>query len=85
MVNAIIFNLLTHEYLHTLGKFSERKVRQLVYDITKKCFGADHIATKIAERSPWALLKGIPLKAPDAPKRVMEIVKDFEEADRYIV
>jgi len=85
VVNALIYNLLLHEYLHALGKFSELKVRQLVYQIAKKCFGENHSATVIAKRSPWALLKGIPLETVNPPKRVMEIVKDFEKADKYIV
>jgi len=85
VVNALIYNLLLHEYLHALGLVSEIRVRQLVYEIAGKCFGEDHIATLIAKKSPWALLKGIPLKAVNAPRRVMEIVKDFEKADKYIV
>jgi hypothetical protein len=85
VVNALIYNLLLHEYLHALGEISELKVRQLVYEITRKCFGEDHTATLIAKKSPWALLKGIPLKAVDPPKRVMEIVKDFEKTDKYVV
>jgi len=84
-VNALIYNLLLHEYLHALGEISELKVRQLVYKIAEECFGASHIAALIAKKSPWALLKEIPLKTVNAPKRVMEIVKDFEKADRYIV
>jgi len=31
------------------------------------------------------LLKGIPLDAVNVPKRVMEIVKDFEQSGKYIV
>jgi len=85
VVNALIYNLLLHEYLHALGEISELKVRQLVYKISEECFGKNHIAALIAKKSPWALLKGIPLRAVDAPKRVMEIVKDFEKADKYIV
>ena len=85
VVNALIYNLLLHEYLHALGQFSEIKVRQMVYEIAEKCFGDNHIATLIAKKSPWILLKGIPLKTVNAPKRVMEIVKDFEKADKYIV
>jgi len=46
---------------------------------------AKYIVTDIAKKSPWTLLKGIPLKAVNAPKRVMEIVKDFEKTDKYIV
>jgi len=85
MVNALIYNLLLHEYLHALGEYSEAEVRRMVYEIAQKCFGQDHVVTTIALKSPWALLKGIPLEAVNAPKRVMQIVKDFEKADKYIV
>jgi len=85
VVNALIYNLLLHEYLHALGKFSEFEVRRLVYEIAKKCFGDDYVVALIAKRSPWALLKSIPLEAVNTPKQVMEIVKDFEKADKYIV
>ena len=85
VVNALIYNLLLHEYLHALGQFSEAKVRRLVYEIARKCFGETHIATLIAKKSPWILLKDIPLEKVDAPKRIMEIVKDFEKTDKYIV
>jgi hypothetical protein len=85
VVNALVYNLLLHEYLHALGTYSEVEVRPLVYEVAKKCFGEDYVATVIAKKSPWALLKGIPLEAINAPKRVMEIVKDFEKTDKYIV
>ncbi len=85
VVNALIYNLLLHEYLHALGLVSEIGVRQLVYKIAEECFGENHIAALIAKKSPWALLKGIPLRAVNAPKHVMEIVRDFEKADKYIV
>jgi hypothetical protein len=57
----------------------------LVYEVAKKCFGEDHIASVIAKKSPWALLRGIPLEGINVPKRVMKIVKDFEKTDKYIV
>ena len=85
VVNALIYNLLLHEYLHALGKYSEMEVRGMVYAIAQKCFGEDYVVTDIAKKSPWILLKGIPLEAVNAPKRVMEIVKDFEKTDKYIV
>ena len=68
-----------------LGEYSEFDVRGMVYAIAQKCFGEDYVATDIAKKSPWVLLKGIPLEAVNAPKRVMEIVKDFEKTDKYIV
>jgi hypothetical protein len=85
VVNALIYNLLLHEYLHALGEYSEVDVRQLVYEIARKCFGGEHIVTVVAKKSPWSLLQGIPLGAVNGPKRVMEIVKGFEKADRYVV
>ncbi|MGB9741088.1 MAG: hypothetical protein ACP5IM_03555 [Candidatus Bathyarchaeia archaeon] len=85
VVNALIYNLLLHEYLHALGAYSEFEVRQLVYEVARRCFGEEYVATVIAKRSPWALLRDIPLEAIKLPKKVMEIVKDFEKTDRYII
>jgi hypothetical protein len=84
-VNALVYNLLLHEYLHALGDLSESGVRREVVEVAKKCFGERHIATVVAQKSPWVLLKDIPLGPFNAPKRVMEIVKDFEKTGKYIV
>ncbi|MDH5389805.1 MAG: hypothetical protein OEX10_01440 [Candidatus Bathyarchaeota archaeon] len=85
-VNAFVYSLLVHEYLHALGYVSETEVRSLVYKISKECFGEDHIVTKLAEETPWMLLKGVPLRVIEAPKSAMEIVKDFEKPnEKYIV
>lgn len=85
MINGLVYNLLLHEYLHALGEVSESKVRGLVVQVCRKCFGEDYVATEVALKSPWSLLKGIPLKNVNVPKRVMKIVKDFEKSDEYIV
>lgn len=85
VVNALVYNLLLHEYLHALGEVSEAGVRGLVIEVCRKSFGQDYVATHLAVKSPWALLKGIPLDSVNLPKRVMEIVKDFEKPDKYIV
>ena len=84
-VNAFTYNLLLHEYLHALGELSEGEVRRMVVQVAKKCFGEQHIATVLACKSPWVLLKDIPLGPFNAPKRVIEIVKDFEKTGKYIV
>ena len=84
-VNALTYNLLLHEYLHALGDLSEAGVRKEVVLIAEKCFGKEHIATVVARKSPWVLLKDIPLGPFMAPKRVMEIVKNFEKTGKYIV
>ena len=86
LINAFVYVLLLHEYLHALGRHSEAQVRPLVYEISSESFGQDHITAQLAELGPWSLLKDIPLDTIDVPKRVIEIVKDFEKPDkRYIV
>lgn len=85
VVNALIYNLLLHEYLHALGEYSEIDVRRMVYEIARRSFGESHVTTSLAKKSPWALLKDIPLGRVSIPKRVIEIVKDFEKTDKYIV
>ena len=84
-VNALVYNLLLHEYLHALGDYTETGVRRGVVDVATKSFGQEHIATDIARKSPWVLLKDIPLGPRTGPKRVMKIVKDFEKTSKYIV
>jgi hypothetical protein len=85
VLNALVYNLLLHEYLHALGELSETKVRRKVAEVARKCFGEEHIAAVIARKTPWVLLQNIPLRAISAPKRVMQIVRDFEKTGKYIV
>jgi hypothetical protein len=85
VVNALVYNLLLHEYLHALGELSEAEVKRTVVAVTKKYFGAEHPATVIARKSPWVLLRNIPVTAVNPYKRVMQIVKDFETTTDYIV
>jgi hypothetical protein len=85
-VNAFVYSILTHEYLHALGHISEAEVNSLVYDVSKRCFGEDHIVTTLAEKTPWVLLKGIPLRGIAVNKQDMELIKDLEKPNqRYII
>lgn len=86
LVNAFVYILLLHEYLHALGYVTEMQVRPLVYEVAKASFGEDHVASQLAKLGLWELLKGVPLGALEGRKRIMEIVKDFESTDKgYIV
>lgn len=86
LVNAFVYSILTHEYLHALGHVSEAEVRSLVYEVSKQCFGENHIVTILAAKTPWSLLKGIPLKELRVTKHPMELIKDLEKANQdYIV
>ncbi|HVM45715.1 MAG TPA: hypothetical protein VM582_07240, partial [Candidatus Thermoplasmatota archaeon] len=46
--NAYAFHVLLHEYLHTLGYFSEDEVRPLAYELSVDALGREHPATRIA-------------------------------------
>jgi hypothetical protein len=84
-VNAFIYSILLHEYLHALGYLRESEVKPLVLKVSLECFGSDHIVSELASAGPWSVLGGIPLGSFSSPKRVIEIVKDFEEpSNRYI-
>lgn len=83
-VNAFIYSILLHEYLHALGYLEESEVRALVSKISEESFGEDYIATRLAKTGPWSLLRGVPLNMLEAPRRVIEIVKDFEKTGTYI-
>jgi hypothetical protein len=85
VVNALIYNLLLHEYLHALGEYSEQDVRNMVYRVAKECFGEKNVVTTVAKKSPWVLLRGIPAGTINTPKRAMEIVKNFEDTEEYVV
>jgi hypothetical protein len=84
-VNALVYNLLLHEYLHALGELSETEVRHRVVEVAQTCIGEKHEAAVIARKTPWVLLQNIPLRTVNAPKRVLQIVRDFEKAGEYIV
>jgi len=86
LVNAFVYSILTHEYLHALGHVSEAEVRSLVYDVSRECFGKNHIVTTLAEKTPWVLIKGIPLNEIALSKQAMELVKDLEKPNQgYII
>jgi hypothetical protein len=77
-VNAFVYSLLLHEYLHAIGYLSEDEVRHLVQRVCLECFGKNHVATELARNSPWALFAGMKLDEVISPKAPMKVVKDFD-------
>jgi len=81
--NSLIFSLLLHEYLHSLGFLDEEVVRRLVYEISVKTFGEGHPAAKMALEPPL-----ISIPAPygwEHPNHDIEIVKDFERIEHSYI
>ncbi len=55
-MRSFIYNILLHEYLHSLGIYDELKTRRLTYKISKISLGGKHPATILARKGPWAIL-----------------------------
>jgi len=85
LLTPYIFSTLLHEYLHSLGYFDEKLVRELTYDISCKIFGPDSIIAEISKDMNKFFPNLIyPEGAPkiDAP---VKLVKDFDRSSiRYI-
>lgn len=75
-----IFSTLLHEYLHSLGYFDEKLVRELTYEISCKIFGSDSIIAEISKDMNKFFPNLIyPEGAPkiDSP---IKLVKDFDRS-----
>ncbi len=83
-LNSFIYSLLLHEYLHSLGCLDERRVRNLVYDISSEIFGFDHPTVQMALELPMSrILNDI---APKSQEKGLELVRNFEKPrHQYIV
>jgi hypothetical protein len=46
-----VFNVLLHEYIHSLGFLDEADVRSKVLQITREALGEQHLATQMAENA----------------------------------
>ncbi len=77
-----VFNVLLHEYLHTLGYLEERTVRRIVLELSRKAFGEDHLATKIAEDYSRFFPSLVYPDVAWSPEELsLEIVTDFDRSN----
>ncbi len=82
LVNAYIFHVLLHEYIHSLGYLDERLTRDLTYAISERVFGEEHPTTQIARYGVGQVFKNIRMEYPDPRVEIstkIEIVDDFEK------
>lgn len=80
-MNAFIFSLLLHEYIHSLGYLDEGEVRRLVHSISLKVFGEDHPAVTMASELPLTKILPPDMHMEEASP-YLELVKDFEKPDQ---
>lgn len=81
LINAYIFHILLHEYVHSLGFLDERLTRDLTYAISERVLGEDHVATQMARYGISRVFPDIRIEYSDPrteiPARI-EIIDDFE-------
>ncbi len=80
LVNAYVFHILLHEYIHSLGYANEQDTQILTHAVSEKTLGSDHPATKIARYGIGSVLSRAPAMVYHDPKdKGIELVKDFED------
>lgn len=78
--NAFLFNVLLHEYLHSLGYMDESQIGELVYEIAKEALGEDHLGTIMSIRGLWSFFPSVRFIKPNLSSNYVEIVKDFDRS-----
>ncbi|MFY9717049.1 MAG: hypothetical protein WAK40_03845 [Thermoplasmata archaeon] len=78
-VNSFVYVILAHEYLHSLGYLDEGAVRRVTARVTHAAFGADHLATRMAEGDLWQMYPFL-AQAPRGDGRRLRIVPGFDRA-----
>ena len=80
------FNVLLHEYLHTLGYLDEGTVRPTVARLSEAAFGPDHLVTQIGRDYAAFFPNLVYPEAAWQPREFsMELVSDFDKGSaRYI-
>ena len=83
--NAFVYVVLAHEYLHSLGYLGEPEVRRATAWVTRTAFGAEHLATSLAEGDLWRLYPFLQ-EAPGGDGRSVRVVRGFdrESTSSYI-
>ena len=76
-----VFNVLLHEYIHSLGYLDEADVRSRVFKITREALGEEHLATQMAanvsEFIKHLAYPGVSWKAEDEG---LELVAGFDRS-----
>jgi hypothetical protein len=76
-LNAFVFVILAHEYLHSLGYLDERGVRQVTAKVARAAFGPEHIVTRMAEGDLWRMYPFLAY-ARDGRGRHFKVVSRFD-------
>lgn len=83
-LNAYIYTILLHEYLHSLGYLDERHVRELVVRVTTEVLGENHPAAAISSRGylpSFRQAEQLEQSSGEDP----ELIRDFDRSDQSYI
>jgi len=83
-LNAYVYTILLHEYLHSLGYLDEGQVRELVVRVTTKVMGEDHPATAISSRGYFPSFRHAG-QLVEGSGEDPELISDFDRSDQSYI
>jgi len=78
-LNAFVFVVLAHEYLHALGYLDEVAVRRVTARVALEAFGPEHLVTRMAEGNLWQMYPFL-AQVPGGDGQRLRIVRGFDLA-----
>ena len=83
-INAFVFMVLMHEYLHSLGYLDETGVRKLAEKICRSALGEDHPTVKLASANWLSMYPALGyLESPQAQD--YEVVRKFDSSSTQYI
>jgi hypothetical protein len=79
-INAFVFMILLHEYLHSLGYLDEGEVRCTSERVTSSALGPDHPAVKLASANWLELYPQLQSISQHSNPRDFEVVRKFDSS-----
>lgn len=83
-VNAFIFMVLLHEYLHSLGYLDEAIVRKLAKTICSEYLGQDHLTVKMANANWLEIYPQLAMKSRSNSNE-FEVVRKFDSSSTHYI
>jgi hypothetical protein len=78
-INAFVFMVLMHEYLHSLGYIDEREVRRVAQRICADALGDDHPTVRLATGN-WLEMYPQLNSVIDSSSKDFEVVRKFDSS-----
>lgn len=79
-INAFVFMILLHEYLHSLGYLDEAEVRRVSQRISSSALGSDHPTVKLANANWLELYPQLQSLSQQPFSKEFEVVQKFDSS-----